>query len=327
MICPVANRGEQLRVTVESVLGQTFEDWELLLISDGSTDSTDDIAREFAAIDQRVKFHRLRRHGHPGPLRTFGHEAALGELVAYLDHDDVYMPGHLAAMVAEGDQGWVVSSASYVDDSRRVTRTVADPDLMWSRELQICAPIFEPSRVMCHRRITQQVGAWTLGPAGLEDWDYWERMSALGVRPRLIDVPSVEILEGPNTRRGRLQTEFVQVIAHTETVGDAQSLIAAIYTDLRRSVIDAKTRDLMAWIEDEEVCGHLELPRGRLLAQMSDGWEIEPDFLIHESLLALSVGDHAAVGFPLPCVRAEHADLSDEVFRRRHPRLLRLLAG
>jgi glycosyltransferase involved in cell wall biosynthesis len=92
-----------LHEAVDSVRAQTLHDWELLLVDDGSTDGSSDVARSLCAQDPR----RLRYIEHPGhanlgmsAARNAGLAAARGRHVAFLDADDVFLPDRLAVHVA-----------------------------------------------------------------------------------------------------------------------------------------------------------------------------------------------------------------------------------
>ena len=70
VICPAFNRSAAILPTVESVLAQTVQDWELFVVSDGSTDDTDEVVR--AVRDPRVRLLRVANHGCPGGPRNAG---------------------------------------------------------------------------------------------------------------------------------------------------------------------------------------------------------------------------------------------------------------
>src|SRR5207247_1238159 len=99
VIMPAYDAEQYLRTAVDSVLRQTFADLELLIIDDGSSDRTLDIARACAAFDPRV---RVLRHPHagPGPARNLGFREATGRLFAFLDSDDEWDAAFLAEHVA-----------------------------------------------------------------------------------------------------------------------------------------------------------------------------------------------------------------------------------
>jgi glycosyltransferase involved in cell wall biosynthesis len=92
-----------IRDAIESVLEQTFEDWELLLVDDGSTDASTRIAREYAAAHPD----KIRYLEHPGHVnngmsaaRNLGIEAARGEYLGFLDADDIWLPYKLEEQIA-----------------------------------------------------------------------------------------------------------------------------------------------------------------------------------------------------------------------------------
>lgn len=89
IIMPVYNTGEILRTTIEAILAQTFTEWELLLIDDGSSDNSGNLCDEYAAKDNRIKvFHK--KNGGICDARNYGLERATGEYIAFCDHDDKY---------------------------------------------------------------------------------------------------------------------------------------------------------------------------------------------------------------------------------------------
>lgn len=87
IIVPVYNAEKTLNRCIESILSQTFQDWELLLIDDGSTDISAEICDEYAAKDQRIRiFHK--KNGGVSSARNLGLDYAKGEWVVFVDADD-----------------------------------------------------------------------------------------------------------------------------------------------------------------------------------------------------------------------------------------------
>ena len=94
VIIPVYNTKTFLKECVESVLNQTYRDFELLLIDDGSTDGSDEICDEFEKLDKRVKaFHK--ENAGVSSARNVGMENANGEFIAFVDSDDFIKPSYL----------------------------------------------------------------------------------------------------------------------------------------------------------------------------------------------------------------------------------------
>lgn len=103
IVVPFYNSGRFIRETLDSVVAQTYQDWELLLVDDGSEDESTDIAREYAArYPEKVCYMDHSDHANFGAARTrnVGASQARGEYLAFLDSDDVWLPNKLADQVA-----------------------------------------------------------------------------------------------------------------------------------------------------------------------------------------------------------------------------------
>ncbi len=100
IIMPCYNAAPWLGQSIESVLRQSFPAWELLIIDDGSTDGSRALAARHAARDPRIRLLDNAGRKGAGDARNTGLARARGEAVAFLDSDDVYFPGALAALHA-----------------------------------------------------------------------------------------------------------------------------------------------------------------------------------------------------------------------------------
>jgi glycosyltransferase involved in cell wall biosynthesis len=94
VVIPVLNRHSQLMAAVESVRQQADQDWEILIVDDGSTDGSLEVAVRLQESDPRIRplIHPHRMNLGPGASRNLGVEAARGEIVAFLDSDDCFVP-------------------------------------------------------------------------------------------------------------------------------------------------------------------------------------------------------------------------------------------
>lgn len=126
VIMPFLDASAHIAEAVASVVDQTFRNWELILVDDGSTDASPAIASAYAAKDDRIilLLPDPRRHG-AAAARNRGIAAARGDLIAFLDADDLYLPVKLAqdvaALDAHSEAAWVYSATRwfYQDGSRR----------------------------------------------------------------------------------------------------------------------------------------------------------------------------------------------------------------
>lgn len=103
VIIPAFRCAKTIKATVDSIREQTFPDWELLLIDDGSDDNTPQVLAELAALDERITVHTLTNGG-PARARNAGMELAKGEYIYFMDSDDLALPEMLEGMVKAADE-------------------------------------------------------------------------------------------------------------------------------------------------------------------------------------------------------------------------------
>ena len=87
IVVPVYNAEKYLNRCVDSILSQTYTDIELILINDGSTDSSGELCKKYAESDSRVKYFSKENEG-PGVTRFLGAQKATGEYICFVDSDD-----------------------------------------------------------------------------------------------------------------------------------------------------------------------------------------------------------------------------------------------
>lgn len=114
VIVPVYNTGKWLSRCIDSILAQTFTDYELLLIDDGSTDGSGIICDEYAAEDKRIRvFHKM--NGGVSSARNLGLWKARGEWIFFADADDVVLPNALEVFLAVAyDTDLIISEYQYI---------------------------------------------------------------------------------------------------------------------------------------------------------------------------------------------------------------------
>src|SRR5687768_17171063 len=96
---PVRNGQKYIREAIESIVAQTFTDWELVVCDNASTDATEQIVREFAARDSRVRYHRNETDIGPAGNHNLGFHLARGEYFRWHAHDDMIAAEYLAECV------------------------------------------------------------------------------------------------------------------------------------------------------------------------------------------------------------------------------------
>ncbi len=117
VVMPTWNRVQELPRAIESVRRQTYQNWELIIVDDGSDDDTEAVVRGLAETDRRIHYRRIEHQG-VSAARNEGLRAAHGEIVTYLDSDNIWQPNYLLFTVnaiIESDRGCAYSALKIID--------------------------------------------------------------------------------------------------------------------------------------------------------------------------------------------------------------------
>ena len=99
VVMPAYNCEELLAESIRSVIAQTYNNWELLVVDDASSDKTQSVARKLATEEQRIRVIALSENGGVANARNVAMRAARGQYLAFLDSDDLWLPGKLSAQI------------------------------------------------------------------------------------------------------------------------------------------------------------------------------------------------------------------------------------
>ncbi len=199
VIIPCFNQGRYLPEALESVIRQTWADWECIVVNDGSTDDTREVALRFTRRDPRIRYLE-KRNGGLSDARNHGLDAARGDLIQFLDADDALLPRKLEAQIEamRPAEGPVIATCDYfrgapedvlreVNGPRHSPRFLTDQHLdelilRWETEFSIPAHCFLFSGSLFHDTGIR----FDTALPNHEDWDCWMRLFALG--PRVVHV-------------------------------------------------------------------------------------------------------------------------------------------
>ena len=184
VIIPAYNRADLLPQAIASVLAQTYRDFEVIVVDDGSTDDTAAVAEQFG---RAVRVIRQANAGE-GAARNRGIVAATGELIAFLDSDDLWLPTKLARQVDffknDLSIGLVYTDAvAFHGKTGRVLWRFSErfqPHQGWVGRPLLQRCFIAVSTVMARTEVVDEVGRFNESHAirNYQDWDLWLRIAA-----------------------------------------------------------------------------------------------------------------------------------------------------
>jgi len=142
IITPTFNAGKYIQDTLQSVLNQSYQNWEMILIDDASTDQTVKIIKDFAEKDARFKLSELSKNSGNGFARNVALEKATGQYIAFLDADDLWFPMKLEKQIQYLKANNLPFTFSFYDcideDGKLLNRRIEAPLNLTYNELFFC---------------------------------------------------------------------------------------------------------------------------------------------------------------------------------------------
>lgn len=205
VIIPIYNGERYLAQALDSVITQTWTDWEMIIVDDGSKDGSRALAERYAQQNERIHvFHQ----GNAGPAgvrnRGFKEASSDSEYILFFDQDDVLEPDALETLVAllkaqpdaVGAQGMILTIDSdgqpymSVQDERNLRRRMGIADrrsLEWLPSMPTTFAVLAranaittPGQVLIRRSAQEAAGPWDANFGSAADWDMWLRLSLIG---------------------------------------------------------------------------------------------------------------------------------------------------
>jgi len=175
-------RGKFLRKALTSVFNQSFENWELIIVDDHSTDNTEKYCKKLAKGDKRVHYIRLDANsGSHSKPKNVGSLAAKAELIAYLDDDNWWEKDHLQALKMELLNNPICDFA-YCDRIIHSKKMGAGnpPSIDWHPAFLQQQNYIDTSDVLIKKSALAHVGGWDETLKKFADWNLWVRLAKAG---------------------------------------------------------------------------------------------------------------------------------------------------
>ncbi len=182
IIIPVYNNERFIGETIQSVILQTYSNWELIIVDDGSTDNLKGIVDKFQKDDPRIKYYFHENSG-VSAARNFGYKVSKGSIIAFLDSDDVWLPDNILLKIEkfkEKNYGMVHSDGVFIDENSNMLSgklegkegRLLDGLLAW-KETQVPGP----SSILIKKNIIESVGLFDPGLSTSADFDFFIRIA------------------------------------------------------------------------------------------------------------------------------------------------------
>jgi glycosyltransferase involved in cell wall biosynthesis len=231
VIIPTYNWGPVLPIAIASVLDQSFTNFELLVIGDACTDESAEVVK--GITDPRVHWHNLEVNvGHQSGPNNLGVSLALGEIIAYLGHDDLWCPDHLSNLVRAIDFG-----ASIAHTSVALVDPTGSPR-SFPKEGFIYRPgtWIPPTSVAHTRQLIAEVGPWKhpRDTGGLDpESELWARMARLHtpVWVRTLDCVKLSAGKRKNVYRTRPHREQAYWLTRIRSTKVPEAMLAKSLTE------------------------------------------------------------------------------------------------
>jgi glycosyltransferase involved in cell wall biosynthesis len=182
IIIPTYNRALLISKTLNSIISQTYSNWECIIIDDGSTDNTEEVVEAYCLKDSRFQYFKKPTHCLKGPnaCRNYGFKLSVGDYINWFDSDDLYLPNALEQFVEIFDENTdvVVVKLEVIDfltgkkikENNIVSKNKIEDYFVGKIGFYVCGPLWKRSF------LEQQSSLFDETIRNLDDWDFNLRM-------------------------------------------------------------------------------------------------------------------------------------------------------
>lgn len=209
VIIPNYNHAQYVSDAIRSVLAQTYRNYEIIVVDDGSTDNSRETVAKFGDQVQYI----YQKNAGLSAARNTGIKASKGELIGVLDADDMYEPGYLSTLVSalqeDLDADGIYCGYQFVDHTNillpQVEARPVSPDKL--HEALLDGNFFVPESIFLRRKVYENVGLFDETLRACEDWDVWLRATK-----KYKIIHSTEILTRHRVLPGSMSTDPLRML-------------------------------------------------------------------------------------------------------------------
>lgn len=215
IIIPTYNRANLISETLDSILAQTYQKWECIIIDDGSTDNTEEIIRHFLIKDNRFEYFKRPKKAIKGPgfCRNYGFEKSTGEFIYWFDSDDILLIDALEKRVNcfQEKVDVVIGRAEFFDSNSKeilFRNKIVSQDLIYDYfvgnvTFYVSGPMWRKKFLIKHQLLFDEKISY------LDDWDF--NLRALYVKPNIVILDEVMFLYRSHAYSLSKQVNFLNI--------------------------------------------------------------------------------------------------------------------
>ena len=211
VVIPAYNEEKNIGKAIDSVLNQTYQNFEIIIVDDGSTDNTREIVQAFK--DKRVKYIYQQNSG-PSKARNTAIDIASGEYIAFLDADDIYMPNKLEIslqLLSEANAGMLYGSF-ILEPQGKESKLISFKERESTKYLVTLLTdpfnnIAFPSTVLVKKDLLLETGGFDQNLRIGEDWDLWLKIYPK-TKVKCVDRPLTKRLTSKNSITRTIDFDF-----------------------------------------------------------------------------------------------------------------------
>ncbi|WP_313264657.1 glycosyltransferase family 2 protein [Sphingobacterium sp.] len=233
IVTPVYNAERFIHETAKSVMGQTYKDWEWILVDDCSSDSSWEILKELASNDPRIRVYKNNENLRSGKTRNFAIGAATGRFIAFLDSDDVWHENKLSIqipfMVENGyffshtSYGYLNESGEKIKSTLHVSPIVDYIHLLKRTEISCLTAIYD----------AEMIGKFYMSEhARKQDYALWLSILKSGVKSYGLDIELAyyrQVSNSATSKKSQLILKHVSFLRDTQGFGTVKAWYYTLY--------------------------------------------------------------------------------------------------
>lgn len=233
VIIPCYNHEKYLKLAVESVLAQDFPDWELIIVNDGSSDQSEEIAWHYAQADSRVRVITQVNSG-LSAARNTGIAHAIGDWYLFCDADDFYLPNALSgisAVIKYGNALQIIQAGYHLIDKNGnlIRKKTVSGGIADFYEVVKRGNPGPPLTICINAILVRQIGLFDTELKSAEDWDFWLRAAKAGAQRIVLNdyLMAYRYSSGSMSRNAVCMYENIKKVIRRIGLRDDRVLIAS----------------------------------------------------------------------------------------------------